>query len=722
MSSPQPDRTSALTASPAEGSSAQLALEHYDPRPIRKVPIERWRSVFTRSGSPPGLADLDAATLDDVVTALTRGSLPTLLHDLLQVLHDMGTARGAHVLNESAVELGLDRSDWPEASEELAVEVWARARGNARYRKLLLIAEVGLHERAAESKYREYFGREPARIEKPEAGVPELQKIFVPWFREEKMGGRVKILFQPEDDRIVFCIFHGTRRQYEATFDDDGTEGMVGFRPLVCDVVTYEHLAGRLRITARSKRIVELYRGAFGAAFFGDEKFFSERPRYQLGPLAAAIEAGALPLPSDSSDIHGVHLVDCVWTAGGAAQHHVHGIDGRDCTQQVRRAQFRVGEDQLTQATLAFTFLAAGRLERTEIVLRTGNQFDCRKPGRRDAIEEYLTKIGVRTRRQAPASDAADPPTLAGGRPASRWLPLFGDRLAEACTLELLRPAARSAVSPAGEPEGVGTDPLTRLEPGGEPLLLARSAEDGDVRLVRADEAVVYELDPRRLAELIRDELRCGLSLRELPFPGGYDLGPISVGSATVHPFLVTAPGAASLRATMPTLEALAGTHGKWIVLLPPRASPDAWGLAAPLRTLLPPFRVRTDIIRTLGLEDQVTALERADGQRLVVDTKRHTSWLDEVALFLSETERELLEVLARAAVQGQALPAGELARTLCNDAENKDLVRQRVQDLSKVVRERLKGEGKVTPESEKLVRSFKKGEGYRLALVPYVE
>lgn len=721
MPSPQPERTSPPAASPVEGTSTQLALEHYDPRPIRKVPIERWRNVFGRCGSPPGLADPDAASLDDVVTALTRGSLPTHLHDLLQVLHDMGTPRGAHVLNESAVELGLDRSDWPEAAEELAVEVWARSRGNARYRKLLLVAEVGLHERAAESKYREYFGREPGRIERPEAGAPELQAIFAPWFREEKMGGRVKILFQPEDDRVVFCIFHGTRRQYEATFDDDGSEGMVGFRPLVCDVVTYEHLTGRLRITARSKRIVELYQGAFGAVFFGDDKFFSGHPRYQLGPLAVVIEAGALPPPSDSSDIHGVHLVDCVWTAGTAAQHHVHGLDGRDCTQQVRRAQFRAGEDQLTQATLAFTFLAAGRLERTEIVLRTGNQFDCRKPGRRDAIEEYLTKIGVRTRAYAPNRGSVAPSTLAGVHPAARWQPLFGDRLAEACTLGLLRPAERSALGPVGEPEGVGTDPLTRVDVGGEPLILARDAEDGDVRLVRADEIAGYELDPRRLAELVRDELRCGLSLRELPCRGGYDLGPISVGSVAVRPFLLTMPGAVEPRATMPMLAALAG-EAKWIVVLPPGMSPDAWGLATPLRALLAPFRLRTDIIRTLGLEHQVTALERADGQRLVVDTKRRTSWLDEVALFLSETEWELFAVLARATVQGQALLAEELAGTLCDDAGNKDLVRQRVHALSTTVRGRLKAEGKASPESDKLVRSIKKGEGYRLALVPYLE
>lgn len=720
MPSPQPDRTSAPAASLVEGTSTQLALEHYDPRPIRKVPIDRWRDVFSRSGSPPGLANPETATLDDVVTALTRGSLPTLLHDLLQVLHDMGTTRGAHVLNEAAVELGIDRSDWPEAAEELAVEVWARARGSARYRKLLLVAEVGLHERTAESRYREYFGREPGRIEKPEDGAPMLQALFAPWFREEKMGGRVKILLQPEDDRVVFCIFHGTRRQYEATFDDDGSEGMVGFRPLVCDVVTYEHITGRLRITARSKRVVELYQAAFGAVFFDDDKFFSGRPRYQLGPLAAVIEAGALPPPSDSSDVHGVHLVDCVWTAGGAAQHHVHGLDGRDCTQQVRRAQFRAEEDQLTQATLAFTFLVAGRLERTEIVLRTGNQFDCRKPGRRDAIEEYLTKIGVRTQAHAPDQGSARSASLSGVHPASRWQLHFGDRLAEACSLGVLRPADRSTVGSVGESEG--TDRLTRIDPGGgAPLLLARDAQDGDVRLVRADEIAGYELDPRRLAELVRDELRCGLSMRELPFRGGYDLGPIIVGSATVRPFLLTMPGAVEPRTTMPTLTALAG-EAKWIVVLPPGTSPDAWGLATPLRALLAPFRLRTDIIRTLGLEHQVTALERADGRRLVVDTKRHTSWLDETPLFLSEIEWQLLEVLARAAVQGQALLAGELARTLCDDAENKDLVRQRVHALSTTVRGRLKAEGKDSPESDKLVRSIKKGEGYRLALVPYVE
>src|SRR5262245_9996628 len=124
---PSPDRSYVPAVAPDTSSTARLALEHYDPRPIRKVPIERWRDVFARSGSPPGLAE-PAPTMDDVIVALTRGSLPPHLQDLLQILHDMGTSQGAHVLNESAIALGLDRAEWPDAVEELAVEVWARAR------------------------------------------------------------------------------------------------------------------------------------------------------------------------------------------------------------------------------------------------------------------------------------------------------------------------------------------------------------------------------------------------------------------------------------------------------------------------------------------------------------------------------------------------------------------------------------------------------------------
>jgi hypothetical protein len=240
--------------------------------------------------------------------------------------------------------------------------------------------------------------------------------------------------------------------------------------------------------------------------------------------------------------------------------------------------------------------------------------------------------------------------------------------------------------------------------------------------LVRPDEMLGYELDSRRLAELLRDELQCRLSLRELPFQGAYDLGPIDVGSVTVRPFLITAPSAASPRASLPSLEAIAGAKAKWIVILPPGTPPDEWVFATPLRALLPPFHVRTDIIRTLGLEDQVTALERAGGARLVVDTQRHAAWLDSVLLNLSEAERHLLEELAQAAKQGQALRAGDLAHSLLGDRENEDLVRQRVKGLSETVRDRMEAEGRSSAESKKLVKSFRKGEGYRLALHPYVE
>ena len=53
----------------------------------------------------------------------------------------------------------------------LGAEHSARARADARYQRLLIVAEVGLHERAADAKYREYFGREARTIEDPNAPV-----------------------------------------------------------------------------------------------------------------------------------------------------------------------------------------------------------------------------------------------------------------------------------------------------------------------------------------------------------------------------------------------------------------------------------------------------------------------------------------------------------------------------------------------------------------------
>src|SRR5262245_37730974 len=112
---PTPNYFRVPAGAPDTASVSRLALEHYDPRPIRNVPIERWRDVVSRCGAPPGLPDLPRATIDDVVTALTQGSLRPLLRDLLQTLHDLGNAKGSHVLNEAAAVLGIDRTGWPDA-------------------------------------------------------------------------------------------------------------------------------------------------------------------------------------------------------------------------------------------------------------------------------------------------------------------------------------------------------------------------------------------------------------------------------------------------------------------------------------------------------------------------------------------------------------------------------------------------------------------------------
>lgn len=700
----QPEPTAPAPSSPRSRRVRRSALEHYDAAPVRKVPLERWTTVLGRI--EPAVLQETPRTMEEVVGLLTSGESGPRIRELLHALHDFGTASGAQAIHEAAIEIGLDRSDWPQAVEELAVEVWSRALDAPEYETVLRFAEIAVHDRQTELRCREFSARTPSPLRCERTALNSLEEDLRPWFQKEGMGGAVAVKVHEEADRHVLCISHGARVQSEATVGDDGDQGLLTFRPLMCDVVSYERESGRLRVSARSRRLVDAYRQAVGRTFFGDCAFFEERPIYTLSPFLDAIRNGSLPPPPPELGIRAVIMVGCVWNTGDGIVHRIYGRRGRDCTEQAQRARFHPEHDDLAQVTVAFLFDGERRPERVDVVVREDNRLDCRKPIHRDAIDAYLEHIGAR-RPRAQALLPKPLTQLAGIQAASRWMQALGGEM---------RAAVDSGVLALRERPAVGNDGALRdVSSYNDNATLA--VDDGALALIRPDLLVGYELNPRFLGELLRTELGCRHTLVDLPLAGVHDLGPLTIGTVQVRPILVTRfiddPAA-----TERLLQNAVGSQERFVTIHLPHTDVNRWTRAFPLAGITAPFRVRAGVIRVLRLEDEVPALELADGERLVVDVVNRATWLDEVPLQLTDADRATLMELTKAWKSGRRIPSKELSTLLGGPTASGDLGKQRVKALKTAIKNAFAETGKEPPE---VVQVTRRGEGYSLALKPYV-
>lgn len=343
------------------------------------------------------------------------------------------------------------------------------------------------------------------------------------------------------------------------------------------------------------------------------------------------------------------------------------------------------------------------------MVVRDGNRLRCNPALHRDDVELYLQSIGVKDLMAAAGVQNDAPVRWTGVQSASTWRrQLPGDELRTAVDTSLLVRRERALIAADGAPGDIGTLPAVAIDSMNDSMVVV--AGDDSIAIVEAETAAGYELNSLRLGELVRRALRCERSLAGLPIDGAFDLGPVVIGAVRIRPFLITRPVTDSA-AVERTLSALAGQE-RWVSIHLPGANTEKWTSAFPLPSVVQLAGLRPGIIRLLRLESQVQAVELANGERLVVDTVNHLSWLDGVQLELADSERLTLELLATASSKGQSIGAPELGGA----AGSSDAGRQRISALKKAV-------NKAFPDGKapEIVAKTRKGEGYRLAFPPYV-
>jgi hypothetical protein len=225
---------------------------------------------------------------------------PRDLIDALYFVDEMATPEGMDALLAEAEEQNLPLAPGSDHSPaDVAVQIWLLDKG-------ILERKHAEHYLA---KVRSFESYQMDRSKKPAFRRPSAKQLDAlasdldGWFDGKKRGRGAKVIMCDRPDGVWFLVRHGEPFKREESLDGHDASS-VCYRPLKYDVLVYAPQIGELRINARSKGEMQLYREKFGKHLFGDEGIFPGTEKYTLEPLRELGE-DALSL----ADIEGIEWV-----------------------------------------------------------------------------------------------------------------------------------------------------------------------------------------------------------------------------------------------------------------------------------------------------------------------------------------------------------------------------------------------------------------------------
>lgn len=259
-----------------------------DPKTLRSVSPRVLRRFLEPHGEFLGSKDFALPTGDSAMspfdyirlTAILMSpdeEMPQDLIDALFFTHEMGTDCMMEDLLKVASGIGL-HVPHDTTAIDLAMRIWIADRD--------ALEKKHAERHIARSRtFEHYQSDSAARFVEPQIeDMLRMEEALDEWFTEHKLGGDSKVFIYPGEDEVWFLIRRGDTYKRESTVDGSRSKGIF-FRPEAFDVACYVQSLGELRIHAKNKRMLDLYRREFGRLIAGDPYHFPGDDKYTLSPL-----------------------------------------------------------------------------------------------------------------------------------------------------------------------------------------------------------------------------------------------------------------------------------------------------------------------------------------------------------------------------------------------------------------------------------------------------
>jgi hypothetical protein len=135
--------------------------------------------------------------------------------------------------------------------------------------------------------YEEYQARtdHPITLSDATAKLSDLERLLGSWFGARNRTEACKIDVHPEHEALRFEITHGRPYRMIGTISTRLERSRIGYRPQQHDSVIFDTRDCLLQVSASTETERDLYRQAFGMAFFEDDDHFPVGDVYNLEPL-----------------------------------------------------------------------------------------------------------------------------------------------------------------------------------------------------------------------------------------------------------------------------------------------------------------------------------------------------------------------------------------------------------------------------------------------------
>jgi len=126
---------------------------------------------------------------------------------------------------------------------------------------------------------------QPIALAEAQAKLTALEELLGYWFESKNRTPACKIIVAEQGADLWFEIVHGRPYRMIGTINAQLEHARVGYRPQQHDSVIFERHGCVLKVSAQTLGERELYRQAFGMAFFENENHFPLGDLYNLEPL-----------------------------------------------------------------------------------------------------------------------------------------------------------------------------------------------------------------------------------------------------------------------------------------------------------------------------------------------------------------------------------------------------------------------------------------------------
>lgn len=259
-----------------------------DPKAIQSVSPEVLREFLAphkefieSKGFPLGekssLSDFDYLMLTAILMTPDERMSSELI-DAIHYVHEVSTESLMDSLLRTARDIGLDI---PEESTpmDIAMRIWIADReGLERVHSERLIHKTRTFEHYVADRPLPFGGAS-------DEAIAAMESVLDEWFTSRKRGGSSSVFIFPSESEVWFIVRHGDSfRRDMAVYGYESRP--IFYRPEAFDVACYHQLTGELRVHARTKGDLTIYRREIGRLVSGDSEHFPTVEKYSLSPLA----------------------------------------------------------------------------------------------------------------------------------------------------------------------------------------------------------------------------------------------------------------------------------------------------------------------------------------------------------------------------------------------------------------------------------------------------